>query len=130
MTDPARLFLLSALSTAVGVGVTLFMVGGRSAHHAPPPAAPSRPDAPAITIWLTRQALTNGIQEYRTEDPGPVDHLTVALREDANTTHFIPYGPGEWHRTREAAVARAERMRAERIAELKREIEKLEAKEF
>lgn len=82
------------------------------------------------TVWVTKYALTRGVVER------PV-HSSVAHGAAMNVTmdergwgkrDFLAVD--EWHPTREAALARAEEMRAAKIASLKRQIAKLEALEF
>lgn len=43
---------------------------------------------------------------------------------------YQSFGPGQWHRTEAAAKVRAEQMRVERIASLKKQIKKLEGIKF
>jgi hypothetical protein len=77
-----------------------------------------------ITAWLTTYALTSGISVVK----GEVCH-------DINS-RMLAYGPlscahgNDWHRTPEAALARAEEMRLAKIASLKKSLGKLERMTF
>ena len=70
--------------------------------------------------WVTRYALTDGIRAVK----GSVCHNI--------SSGMLDYGAGsyahgnDWHRTPEAALARAEEMRVAKIASLKKSIAKLE----
>lgn len=79
-----------------------------------------------ITVWVTEHALTEGITTLEVDDPGAETWLVADL-PDGRKLVLRPY---EWHRTEEAARARAKRMRAKRIADIKRELESLKAMEF
>ena len=76
--------------------------------------------------WITRYALTTGIEEITARQS-----YYERLITDANRTHCHYFGENtEWHRTREGAVIRAEEMRAARIASLRKSITKLEKVSF
>lgn len=81
-----------------------------------------------IKAWVTRYALTSGIDEV----DGEVCHSTSSdmLSYTIGTT-YTQYAHGkDWHRTPEAAIARAEQMRKAKIASLKKSIAKIEKMEF
>lgn len=80
---------------------------------------------PTITAWITKYALTAGIKEMR------VQHCisTSASMVGRNGQYF--HGEGKnWHRTEEGAIKRAEKMRIEKIASLRKQIAKLEKMKF
>lgn len=78
-----------------------------------------------MKAWITKYALTSGIQEVDGEaDKGM---LTVIVTRFGNVQHF--HG-NDWHPTREAAIAHAEKMRQKRIESLKESIAKLEKLSF
>jgi hypothetical protein len=82
-----------------------------------------------ITAWVTRYALTTGIQKVS----GAVCHQTSStmLRYSDPANGFKEFVHGnDWHRTPEAALARAEEMRKAKIAALKKSVAKLEAMMF
>lgn len=77
-----------------------------------------------MKIWITKYALTNGIREA--EGTGVSDGMA-----SVRGPHLTEYYHGrDWHKTREAAVARAEEMRTAKIASLQKSIAKLEKLRF
>lgn len=84
----------------------------------------SMKDKEPIKAWVTKYALTEGIQEVEGE---------VCHNVSSGMLSWGKYGTAhgrDWHRTREEAVKRAEEMRVAKIASLKRSIAKLEAIKF
>lgn len=78
-----------------------------------------------ITAFITTYALSEGILEVK----GVVCHNISSdmLWYRLPKAMFDSYAHGKnWHRTKEAALARAEEMRQRKIASLKKQIEKLE----
>lgn len=77
-----------------------------------------------ITAWVTKYALTTGIERVE----GEVNH--------GISSSMFSYGPmsgahgNDWHRTPEAALARAEEMRTAKIASLKKSVAKIEKLKF
>lgn len=82
-----------------------------------------------ITAWVTKYALTSGIQKVS----GTVRHETssamLSYPGECRDWPVSVHG-NDWHRTPEAALARAEEMRKAKIASLKKSIAKLEAMTF
>ena len=80
-----------------------------------------------ITAWVTTDALTTGIKRVM----GEVDHNADSgkLTCPAEVWFRCNYG-NNWHRTPEAAIARAEEMRKNKIISLRESIENLEALKF
>jgi hypothetical protein len=82
-----------------------------------------------ITAWVTKCALTSGIRKVS----GTVCHETsstmLRYSDTANSCKEFVHG-NDWHRTPEAALARAEEMRHARIASLKKSLAKVEATMF
>lgn len=77
-------------------------------------------DREKITAWVTKYALTTGIEKVEGE-------------ADDNHLRYDKYGSAfgnDWHRTRDAAVKRAEEMRLKKIASVKKQLEKLEKMRF
>jgi hypothetical protein len=77
-----------------------------------------------ITAWVTKCALTSGIRKVS----GTVRHETSSdmLSYIGSRYDWREYVHGnDWHRTPEAALARAEEMRKNKIAALKKRIAKL-----
>lgn len=82
-----------------------------------------------VTAWITKYALTDGVIKVS----GKVNHeissrmFTYRLPGDFSDTYV--HG-NDWHRTEHEALDRAEKMRAKKIASLKKQIAKLEAMKF
>lgn len=79
-----------------------------------------------MKVWITKYALTSGI--IQTEGEVTNSGALYVL----HTGHLTFYhGEGkEWHRTKEAAVSKAEEMRQKKIESLKKQIRKLEGMTF
>ena len=76
-----------------------------------------------MKVWITKYALTTGIIETEAEECG-YDMIHVP---GADVTHSYYHKEGkEWHRTKEAAITRAQEMRRAKISSLKKQIDKLE----
>ena len=79
-----------------------------------------------IVAWVTKHALTSGIKM----EAGKVCH-NISSSMFAYGVHLLEHAHGkEWHRTPEAAFARAEEMRKAKIASLYKQIAKLESLTF
>jgi len=80
-----------------------------------------------ITAWVTKYALTDGIEIVSAEHCSDINDGMISYGNgySAQTAHGK-----DWHITREAAIARAEEMRKAKIASLKRSICKLESMTF
>ena len=81
-----------------------------------------------ISAWISKYALTDGIYEVKATwcrdiSEGMISYQRPGLYPE--TAHGK-----DWHRTREAAFARAEEMRVTRIASIKKTLRKLEALRF
>lgn len=83
-----------------------------------------------MRIWLTRGALTKrGIISVEAAEPRtPDEKIAYFKKQDGFVLGYAR--PEDWHKTKKAAIKHAEKMRAQRIAELTRQIEKLTALEF
>jgi hypothetical protein len=78
-----------------------------------------------ITAWVTKHALTRGIL---TVDAEVYDDGCISWR---GSSMFVQYAHGkDWHRTQAAALARAEEMRAKKIASLRKKIAALKRLQF
>lgn len=80
------------------------------------------------TVWVTKYALTRGAAECEVVDAPDWTH--VAWVRWPGEPYATSTTTMERHPTREAALTRANEMKAAKIASLKRQIEKLEALEF
>lgn len=75
-----------------------------------------------LTVFVTRYALTRGIQERKVKETS-----VEGLLEDIEVTQLCYHDEGrDWHKTREEAVKKAEEMRQKKIQSLKKQIEKIE----
>lgn len=80
-----------------------------------------------ITVWITKYALTTGIMTEQVEEPATRwPNMICAKAIGPNAT----FHGKDWHRTKEAAVARAEEMRKAKLVSLRKQIIKLEHKTF
>lgn len=77
-----------------------------------------------ITAWVTTWALTRGILRVN----GRVCH-NISSKMLSFGQHGCAHGK-DWHRTPAAAVARAQEMRKDKIASLRKSIKKLESMTF
>ena len=81
-------------------------------------------------IYITKYALKDGITSHDIND--------IRICGDGNMIHIAKihsqayfHGNGkEWHETKESAITKAESMRVKKIANLKKQIAKLEALKF
>ena len=81
-----------------------------------------------MKVWISKSALSTGIREADVEPSGIILGMVVEIGKGYGS-YF--HGEGnEWHRSRESAVAKAEEMRAAKIASLKKQIAKLEKLTF
>lgn len=80
-----------------------------------------------MKVFITSYALTLGILE-RDADQVTSDMISVP-GSDYGSQYF--HGEGrQWHKTREAAVERAEHLRLKKIKSLENQIKKLKALKF
>lgn len=77
--------------------------------------------------WITKYALTSGIQEIEAEDCFDISPTMIA---DHKTATHVFYHGRDWHRTRDAALARAREMRDAKINNLQKQIAKLKTMTF
>lgn len=79
-----------------------------------------------MKVWVSKYALTKGVYEAEVRDCG-----TGTVNDTSKWGGFCYYGEGqEWHRTREEALTRAEKMRVAKITALHKQISKLESLDF
>ena len=82
-----------------------------------------------MKAYITKHALTAGIQEV--DDAEISQHTPTMVLVKSLGLYAYFHGEGtNWHRTRESAVTRAEKMRVARIAYMKKTIKKLESLKF
>lgn len=76
-----------------------------------------------FVAFVTKYALTNGIEEIEVEDRG--DGLVMTTEIFKRYIHKY-----DWHHNRADAIAKAEAMRARRVASVERQLAKLKAMKF
>jgi len=81
------------------------------------------------TVWVSKYALSAGIRECEVMPDSGWGRI-IQIKWPGASRGQEGVGSGEWHTTREAALARAEDMRIAEIERLKRQIAKLEALVF
>lgn len=79
-----------------------------------------------MKAWITKYALTSGIFEAEAEAGTPPS--VIAVRQPGELTAY--FHANDWHKSKEDAIARAEEMRAKKIASLRKSIAKLEVMSF
>lgn len=77
-----------------------------------------------MKVWVTKYALTTGIEEYEAE---PCNDRMIKIRGEWS---YVYFHFGHWHTDRSAAVAKAEDMRRRRIAALHKQLARLDAMKF
>lgn len=78
-----------------------------------------------MKVWITKYALTQGIYEAEVEQSKSSPSMVSQRR--ANTYDICYHGEGkDWHRTPEAARAKATKMVEDKIKSLKKQLKKLE----
>ena len=84
-----------------------------------------------FTAWITKDALTRGIEKIEVEDRFAISERMVKaiLIGDEFGASQCFHKP-DWHRDPEYAIGRAEEMRDAKIASLKKKIAKLEKMTF
>ena len=80
-----------------------------------------------MKVWITKYALSTGIKEIEANVSSVSSDMVTESGSIWN--HF--HGEGrDWHRSREAATAKAEEMRKAKIVSLRKQIAKLERMTF
>jgi hypothetical protein len=83
-----------------------------------------------VTAWITKYALTKGVFQVVGEASGVCPGMLVYQSLESIYDQYARKEGKDWHRTREAAVERAEAMRKSKIASLKKRIAALEKIRF
>ncbi len=82
-----------------------------------------------FTVWITKYAMSSDIV-CCTATPSLTGSGTIHVRV-RNVLDSYFHGEGrEWHRTRQAAIARAETMRTEKLASLEKQAAKIRKLDF
>lgn len=81
-----------------------------------------------MQIWSTKYCLSQGIELLSVEESETNE--AIVCYEINGWKHFL-HGEGkDWHRTREAAIDRADSVRIAKILSLKKQLAKLEKMRF
>lgn len=80
-----------------------------------------------MTVYVTKYALTDGIGEIEAETFKDAPNM---VRDHNGNGYASYYHKPDWHESLVAAKARAEKMRLNKIASLKKQLEKLEKMKF
>ena len=82
-----------------------------------------------FTAWVTKYALTTGIDMVEAEWCNDLRESMSSYGAEGGRMGLTAHGK-DWHRTPEAAIARAEEMRAAKIAAMRKQLTKLERMVF
>lgn len=87
--------------------------------------------SPPFTAWITKYALTSGIMEVTVRQSETFPDFVDEEKAENGCFKRMFHGEGkEWHRTREAAVQRAEAMRKNKVVSLRRQLAKFQKMTF
>jgi hypothetical protein len=81
-----------------------------------------------LTAWVTKYALTEGIEVVEAEWCADISDKMITYGGNGYSRQSA-HG-NDWHRTPEAALARAEEMRAAKVVSLKKSLAKMERMTF
>lgn len=87
----------------------------------------ARENTESIDVWITKYALTSGIEKARAEVKTDFPDMATVIRKSGWCDYFHK---NDWHRTEEAAFARAEQMRQRKIVSLRRSLKRFEEMSF
>jgi len=86
-----------------------------------------------ITVWITKYALTHGIFAKKVLISETDNNIIEIIKDEPlySWAQYQYHKEGkEWHRTKEAAIKKAEELRDRKIKSLERQIEKLKNMKF
>ena len=78
-----------------------------------------------MEVWITKYALTKGIFKLQVIDVG--DGM---VRSADNVLEMYHKEGRDWHRAKESAIAKAEKMRQKKITSLEKQIDKIKKLDF
>ena len=81
-----------------------------------------------MTVWITKYALTVGIQERTVKEQCSERMVSLVPLKDEYGGIYV-HKP-DWHETREEAIARAKTMQAAKINSLQKQLKKIAALHF
>lgn len=76
------------------------------------------------TVWCTKYSLTDGVTERELIE---IDGRYAKVKWPGMLNGWNLVGHGDWYPTKEKALARADRMRKDKIKSLRKQIERLES---
>lgn len=79
-----------------------------------------------MKVWITKYALTKGI--YEAELKKEFSCRTIWIQRKGR--YAESFDGKDWHKTKKAAIERAEEMQIKKIASLKKQIKKIESMTF
>lgn len=82
------------------------------------------------TFWVTKYALTTGVERVEAEDPINTQYVTMLVVESGRSYRMFHGDGREWHRTEKRAINQAYALKEAKIASLEKQIAKLRKKEF
>ena len=78
-----------------------------------------------MKVWITKYALTDGIQEAEAETCGDVSAKMIEVRTPGSLVQYF-HGEGkDWHRTEKDAIKRALVMAEKKEKSLRKELNKI-----
>jgi len=80
-----------------------------------------------FTAYISKYALTQGVFEKEVED---CFHISPNMVVSVGDRYSSAYHKGDWHLTREEALAKADEMRTKKIASMQASLKKLENLKF
>lgn len=81
-----------------------------------------------MKIWVTKYALSAGIQEYDSAEPCKARDGKMVKVMNGQYTQF--FHKPDWHSDRETALVRAETMRIKKIESLEKSLKKFKRMSF
>lgn len=80
--------------------------------------------------WITKYALTKGVFSITAEDCDTSGKMICDTNSRTGGNAYYHDEGKDWHRTRESAVRRAKEMQKNKIASLKKSIERIRKLDF
>ena len=76
-------------------------------------------------MWITKYALTQGIEVLEVEEPSQTQPSIITVQRPGRFTEYYHGQGNDWHLSEKAALERAEIMRNKKIISLEKQIKKL-----
>ena len=81
-----------------------------------------------MKVWITKYALTSGLFEAQAKLRDDISPTMISVEERG--VHRQCFHGNDWHRTKEAALARAEEMRIAKLKSLDKQAKRIAAMKF